>query len=201
MTGPVVVKLGGSLLQAAELRPWLAALAVLPGAPRVVVPGGGPFADTVRDAQARLGFHDLAAHRMAILAMQQYGLMLQALEPRLGLAETSTDLTAIPPGAGMVWLPWRMVGLEPGIEPSWDVTSDSLALWLARHLSSPRLLLVKSADLPPGPTDPDALAGAGILDAAFARLAAGYCGMIRCLGRGDTGRLRDLLSADSWSEP
>ena len=131
MTGPVVVKLGGSLLEAAELRPWLAALAILPGAPRVVVPGGGPFADTVRDAQARLGFHDLAAHRMAILAMQQYGLMLQALEPRLALAETSTDLAAIPPGAGAVWLPWRMVGLEPGIEPSWDVTSDSLALWLA----------------------------------------------------------------------
>ena len=94
-----------------------------------------------------------------------------------------------------------MVGLEPGIEPSWDVTSDSLALWLARHLSSPRLLLVKSADLPPGPTNPEALAGAGILDAAFARLATGYRGTIRCLGRGDTGRLRDLLAAPSWSEP
>lgn len=196
MTGPVVVKLGGSLLQAAELRPWLAALAVLPGAPRVVVPGGGPFADTVRDAQARLGFHDLAAHRMAILAMQQYGLMLQALEPRLGLAETSTDLAAIPPGAGTVWLPWRMVGLEPGIEPSWDVTSDSLALWLARHLDSLQLLLVKSAALPPGPADPAVLAAAGIIDRAFPGLAAGYSGEIRCLARGDVGILAAALAIE-----
>lgn len=196
MTGPVVVKLGGSVLQAAELRPWLAALAVLPGAPRVVVPGGGPFADTVRDAQARLGFHDLAAHRMAILAMQQYGLMLQALEPRLGLAETSTDLAAIPPGAGTVWLPWRMVGLEPGIEPSWDVTSDSLALWLARHLDSLQLLLVKSAALPPGPADPAVLAAAGIIDRAFPGLAAGYSGKIRYLARGDVGILAAALAIE-----
>ena len=199
MTGPVVVKLGGSLHDATELRPWLEALAVLPGAPRIIVPGGGPFADAVRDAQARLGFHDLAAHRMAILAMQQYGLLLQALEPRLGLAETAADLAAVSPGG--VWLPWRMIGLEPGIEPSWDVTSDSLALWLARRLSSPRLLLVKSAPLPPGSTDPAALAAAGVVDRAFPRLAAGCHGTILCLGRSEAGRLRDILAAEPWSEP
>ena len=118
MTGPSV-KLGGSLLEAAELRPWLAALAVLPGAPRVVVPGGGPFADTVRDAQARLGFHDLAAHRMAILAMQQYGLMLQALEPRLGLAETSTDSPPSRPALGRSgcpgeWSAWSLASSRAG---------------------------------------------------------------------------------------
>ena len=37
---------------------------------------------------------DLAAHRMAILAMQQFGLALQAMEPRLALAETEAELRA-----------------------------------------------------------------------------------------------------------
>lgn len=196
MTGPVVIKLGGSLHDAPELRAWLEAVASLPGAPRIVVPGGGPFADAVRDAQARLGFADLAAHRMAILAMQQYGLLLQALEPRLGLAETDADIAAIPPGTGIVWLPWRMIGLDPDIEPSWDVTSDSLAMWLARRLEPSRLLLVKSARLPPGPADPVALAAAGILDRAFPRLAAGYRGEIRCVGRGDAGTLTAVLATE-----
>ena len=85
-----VVKLGGSLHDAPALRHWLERLAILPGPPRVVVPGGGPFADAVRALQPVLGVGELAAHRMAILAMQQFGLALQALEPRLSLAETDT---------------------------------------------------------------------------------------------------------------
>ncbi len=138
--GPRIVKLGGSLHDAPELRPWLAALATAPGPPRILVPGGGPFADAVRDAQARLGFHDLAAHRMAILAMQQYGLVLQALEPRLGLAETEAELRD---GRPVVWLPWELAGRDETIEASWEITSDSLALWLAHKLEAPLLLLVK----------------------------------------------------------
>ena len=55
-----VLKLGGSLLEAPELDAWLATT-VGAGAGRcVVVPGGGPFADRVRDSQPRLGFSDAA---------------------------------------------------------------------------------------------------------------------------------------------
>ncbi len=194
LPGPNVVKLGGSLHHAAELGGWLAALAEAPGPPRVAVPGGGPFADAVRAAQERLGFHDLAAHRMAILAMQQYGLLLQAREPRLALIETEAEMRALPPGAGGVWLPWRLAGLEPGIEASWDVTSDSLALWLARRLGSPRLLLVKSAVLPEGRASAATLAAADVLDRAFPGLAIGYGGDVRCVGRGSAGEAVDLLA-------
>jgi 5-(aminomethyl)-3-furanmethanol phosphate kinase len=155
----------------------------------VVVPGGGPFADAVRDAQARAGFGDLAAHRMAILAMQQYGLMLQALEPRLGLAETEDELRGEAP---VVWLPWRMVGRLETLEASWDVTSDSLALWLARRIGAPRLVLVKSAPLPAsGAAGAAGLAAAGVIDPAFPRLLAAYPGEVRCLGRGDAARLAE----------
>ncbi len=46
-----VVKLGGSLHDSPALRDRLAELATLPGPGRIVVPGGGPFADLVRRLQ------------------------------------------------------------------------------------------------------------------------------------------------------
>ena len=64
-----VIKLGGSHAFAPQLKDWIGAVAAQAGR-IVLVPGGGPFADAVRDAQARMGFDDGAAHRMALLAME-----------------------------------------------------------------------------------------------------------------------------------
>jgi aspartokinase-like uncharacterized kinase len=174
-----VVKLGGSLIAADALRPCLALLAERM-APCVVVPGGGPFADTVRAAQARLGLDELAAHRMAILAMQQYGLLLQALEPRLRLVERAGEVEAlVRERAAGVWLPWAMVGRDATIPASWDITSDSLALVLATRLGAARLLLVKAATVPDGAASLAELAGAGLIDAAFPHLRAAFPGAVR----------------------
>ena len=82
-----VVKLGGSLARDAQLPAWLSMLAEA-GAGRVaIVAGGADFANAVRQAQRHWEFNDLAAHNMAVLAMGQTALMLQALEPRLQLAD------------------------------------------------------------------------------------------------------------------
>jgi aspartokinase-like uncharacterized kinase len=164
-----IVKLGGSLIEAPELRRWLAELAA--ARRHLVVPGGGPFADAVRRAQAAIGFDDLAAHRMAILAMQQYGLLMGSLEPRLRLAETEAEMTA--DGRSAIWLPWRMIGRDESTQASWDVSSDSLALILATRLRARRLVLVKSGN--EGAPD--------LVDAAFARLRPSYAGELRVLHR------------------
>ena len=79
---PAVVKLGGSTASAAGMDAWIAALAGS-GLPLVIVPGGGPFADQVRQAQKRLGFSDGAAHAMAILAMDQFGHVILDRDERL----------------------------------------------------------------------------------------------------------------------
>src|SRR5882757_2855389 len=78
----IVLKLGGSLASSGGLTACLAALGTLRGE-IVVVPGGGFFADAVRAAQPRFGFSDRAAHHMAILAMEQYALLLVDRLPRL----------------------------------------------------------------------------------------------------------------------
>jgi 5-(aminomethyl)-3-furanmethanol phosphate kinase len=167
--GPIVVKLGGSFAFSQNLKKWIAACTACAGRV-VIVPGGGPFADTVRSAQSRMGFDDQAAHQMAVLAMEQYGRALASHDSLLSLAD-STDaiqrcLTAeqVP-----VWMPARMVFDAADIAPSWDATSDSLAAWLSGRIGAIRLFLVKHVESLPGRKRCEDLAAAGIVDKAFPR--------------------------------
>jgi aspartokinase-like uncharacterized kinase len=184
-----VVKLGGSLAGDPALPRWLAAIAEGP-VPRLVVPGGGPFADAVRALQPRLGFDERTAHGAAILAMQQYALVLAAIEPRLLLVEGGAEIAeAARAGRSMLWLPWATIGRDPTIEASWRVTSDSLSLVFAIRLAVPELLLVKAAVLPEEPVELERLADAGILDRAFPELARAYSGRIRIAPACEPGTL------------
>jgi aspartokinase-like uncharacterized kinase len=177
-SGLTLVKLGGSLCGGPELRRCLRAIVEAEPGPRLVVPGGGPFADAVRAAQGQLGFDGLAAHRMAILAMQQYGLLLHALEPRLALVEEEAEIAALVAArAAGVWLPWALIGRDATIAASWDVTSDSLALILATRLGAARLILAKAAPVPAA-ADLAGLAAGGLLDPAFPGLARAFAGRI-----------------------
>src|SRR5690606_1029758 len=127
-----VVKLGGSLASNPGLKDWLAVLARRGGGRVVIVPGGGPFADAVRVAQRRWNFPDPVEHRMALPAMEQYGLLLAGMQPRLRTARTAAEIAEIlARGAAAVWLPFAMTaGPEArDIEESWNMTSDSLAAW------------------------------------------------------------------------
>ena len=139
----------------------------------VIVPGGGPFADAVRLAQKRLKFTDAVAHHMALLAMEQYGRAIADLAPAMQTAETLPSIRArLESGQVVVWLPTKMVLGRSDITESWEVTSDSLALWLSRRLRARGLLLVKSARLPQGPRSAAELSRRGIIDAAFPRMLA-----------------------------
>ncbi len=165
-----VVKLGGSLAHSPALLNWLETLASL-DIPIVIVPGGGPFADEVRRAQTRWRFSDEAAHRMAILAMRQYGLMLADLRPALAATELDAIADALLQGATPVWLPAIESLSAAGIAASWDVTSDSLAAWLAGRLGAAHLALVKSVAAPALRISCAELVAQGIIDRAFSRFA------------------------------
>jgi aspartokinase-like uncharacterized kinase len=182
-SGLTVIKLGGSLVEAPELRRWLARIVEEPG-PQVVVPGGGRFADAVRDAQAPLGLGEAACHRMALLAMAQLGCALVGMEPRLVAAPSVAEVqAALGQGRRPVWLPLDLLAGHAEIEENWRVTSDSLALWLARALGADLLLLVKSAGMPEGEATAEALARTGLVDAAFPAWRAGFEGEVRLVHR------------------
>ena len=45
----------------------------------IIVPGGGEFADQIRVSQKYFNFSDEIAHKMALLAMSQYGYFLTGI--------------------------------------------------------------------------------------------------------------------------
>jgi len=125
-----IIKIGGSLYNSKYLIHWLDAISSYSSKNLIVVPGGGPFADQVRQADDKFNLDQCCAHNMAILAMQQYGNMLVSLCPRL-IAVNSVEKIRQVWGSSKtaVWEPYEMVRDQYNLDKSWDVTSDSLALW------------------------------------------------------------------------
>ena len=144
----VVVKVGGGLLADLDaFRGVLAALGQVAATRRVVVvAGGGPFADAVRALDGRLPLGDDAAHWMAVLAMEQYALALDALVPGARLVESRAEAErALAEGALPVLAPLRWLRAADPLPHSWTVTSDSIAAWVAGALGAGLLVLVKPA--------------------------------------------------------
>jgi len=128
---PLVVKLGGSLHnQIPDIIPLLCKSE----RPLLVVPGGGLFADAVR--QERVA--DDAAHWMAIAAMEQYAWVIASHGMR------TTDILTVPETT-TVFLPYISMRQRDPLPHSWDVTSDSIAAWIAAELGI-ELLVLKSVD-------------------------------------------------------
>jgi aspartokinase-like uncharacterized kinase len=193
--GPIVVKLGGSVVRSPELSSWLDAIAAA-RAPIVVVPGGGALADEVRAAQARLGFGDAAAHRMALLAMDQLAWAIAGLRAGFEVGAAEEDLRAALEGGHVaVWAPYAFIAGRTDIEASWRVTSDSLALWLAGRLGARACYLIKSiARRPQQRTGAAQLARDGIVDEAFPAMFAEASVAAVLLGRGDQPGFAAALS-------
>jgi aspartokinase-like uncharacterized kinase len=193
---PVVVKLGGSVIRSRELSAWLDAI-VAARAPIVVVPGGGALADEVRASQARLGFGDAAAHRMALLAMDQLAWAVAGLRQGFQVGATEDELRgALERGLVAVWAPYALIAGRSDIEQSWRITSDSLALWLAGRLRSPRCYLIKSiARSSQTRTSAAQLARDGIVDEAFPAMLAGAGVAAVLFGRGDQAAFASAMAA------
>jgi aspartokinase-like uncharacterized kinase len=128
---PLVVKLGGSLFSRV---PELVPVFQQSPCPLFIVPGGGRFADAVREAR----LPDDEAHWMAIKAMDQYGRYAGSY----GL--TITDLLKIPEKT-TVFLPFRSTKQYDPLPHSWNITSDTIAAWIAGKLGL-ELLILKSVD-------------------------------------------------------
>ena len=167
-----VVKLGGGLLAHAAL--FDAALAAIAAAAQgrrlLIVPGGGVFADTVREVDRDLHLSDDAAHWMAVLAMDQYAYLvasrlaggvivedLRQIDAAVSRAIAEIAELAEKPGSASsshsalhvnvpVLAPFRWLRKTDPLPHSWTVTSDSIAAWVAGQVGARRLVLVK----PPG---------------------------------------------------
>lgn len=192
-----VVKLGGSLANSEELPRWLDVIATAGAGKVVLVPGGGPWADEVRAAQKREGFDDRVAHRKALRAMEHYGKVLAGMRTNLVPAAGIADIQeALRKDQIPVWMPYEMVVSDLSIPESWDVTSDSLAAWLAKQLNAPALLLVKPLKIDGPQPGIEDLVRRGWVDPAFAKFTSGMHLRILLLGQGDQKAVERMLIAD-----
>jgi 5-(aminomethyl)-3-furanmethanol phosphate kinase len=191
-----VVKIGGSLSADPLLPHWLELLAQLGGGRVTVVCGGGIFADEVRRMQAQWALNDLAAHNMAVLAMAQTAYQMQALNPALQLATRQSDiLRVLRKGRTAVWLPLELQRELPDAQTTWDATSDTIALNLARKLNAERLVMVKSCAIDPQLTLAQ-LGEHGVIDRLFAALSDGADFPIDIMHKAELPRMRALLLGD-----
>jgi aspartokinase-like uncharacterized kinase len=158
----IVVKVGGSLFDHPQLGTRLLAyLRSLAPSKVLLVPGGGPVADKVRELDRVHGLGEEASHWLAVRAMDVMGGVLRALicDPSIRVLD-SLDFV-------------RDDDLSPGSLPhSWDVTSDSIAARAAVVFGAERLVLLKSVDMPKATTWDDA-AQRGWVDARFPRVVEG----------------------------
>jgi len=138
----VVVKIGGGLLRdegLEGLRRACLEVGALAASRRVlVVPGGGPFADAVRDVDTKVGLGDEVAHELALRAMDQLGVLLAPLLPG---AQLLTSLT-VPASLGLLAVA-PAFGDRRDVPASWAVTSDSLAVLAAGAIGAQEAVLLK----------------------------------------------------------
>ncbi len=152
----VVVKLGGSLLDLADLPERLRVVFTrLAGDQPLLVCGGGAAVDIVRHWHECFGLDEERSHWLALEAIRLNQRLLLDLLPEL-------ELVADRSAAELVWQRGRVplldlmsfvsaeesvISAEERLPHNWDVTSDSLAAWVARRWPARRLMLLKSAEL------------------------------------------------------
>jgi aspartokinase-like uncharacterized kinase len=162
----MIIKLGGSLTYSNAIKDCLAIIEQTKLINIVIVPGGGEFANQVRYAQQVWQFNESIAHEMAILAMQQMALLFHGLYPNFQLIKSIRDFSNLMANSvPVIWSPILSELNQANIPATWEMTSDSLAIWLAIQLHVEQLIVVKSIFM--NSQNYQQLAEQGIVDSLF----------------------------------
>jgi hypothetical protein len=133
-----VVKIGGSLFPeyAVELAKQLK------DTNSVIILGGGEFANLIRRYDSQMNFSDEANHWTAIDCMEIIAKLVNDKVDSAELAYTIEEVNQISDdGLTPIFVVSEFLKEEDPFECSWDVTSDSIAAYVA-HLLNANLLIV-----------------------------------------------------------
>jgi aspartokinase-like uncharacterized kinase len=165
-----VVKLGGSVISDASLCDVvLRVIGRCASTHRLlVVPGGGRFADAVRELDCRVGLSDDAAHWMAVRAMDESARVVVDRLAGGRLVATGGEIADVHAcGQIPVLAPSRWLAEADPLPHSWDVTSDSIAAWVAGRVGASRLVLVKPRGVRAHRSEETDGGGLALVDASF----------------------------------
>jgi 5-(aminomethyl)-3-furanmethanol phosphate kinase len=152
VTTPVtVVKVGGSLFDipglGKHLISWLAELKQA----TLLVPGGGPLVDVLRELDRRYSLGETTSHWLALQAISINAQVLSKLIPNSEITNQKSPSWGRWEGGRVAILDAHEFARhddgEPGGLPAlWSVTSDSIAARTANALAAAELVLLKSVD-------------------------------------------------------
>lgn len=150
----IVVKVGGSLYDYAQLASRLSLFVDSLAPARIAIfPGGGPFADVIRQLDICHGLGEEKSHWLAVQSLSSAARFLaQLLEPRAKVVTSLAQCQAIWTD-GLVGVidpePFARddIRYEDALPRTWNMTSDSMALQLARRWRAKRVVLLKSVDV------------------------------------------------------
>jgi aspartokinase-like uncharacterized kinase len=182
MTVGVVVKVGGSLFDLPDLGPRLARwLGARPTRDALLVPGGGPAADAVRDLDRWQRLGEERAHVLALRALTLNAHFLAGLLPAAEVVDgPDGGAAAVRRGRVPVLDAFAFVRDDErrhpadGLPHSWSATSDAVAARAAVAAGARQLLLLKSVTVA-AEQGWDAVARRGQVDEVF-------CGVVREAG-------------------
>jgi 5-(aminomethyl)-3-furanmethanol phosphate kinase len=161
----LLIKFGGSLCEPQVLPPLAKVIRRLAATvPVTILPGGGPFANAVRDWDRRQHLGDTTSHWMAIAAMDQFGRFLES--GGFGVAVYDPAMLGAN-GTPRIFLPYRFLHETDPLPHSWSVTSDSIAAYLASVFRINRLVLLKATDGPTSPCSVSTAVEASLIDSSF----------------------------------
>ena len=182
-------KVGGSLFDLADLGQRLKTLRDerFPGEAVLIIPGGGAFADSVRQADQVHHLPGESAHQLALQAMRISAAMVATIVGESLVDDPTTQQELVrqwrsEEDAEPSLAVWDVIGAWQMAQPSlekqwgvlptdWSITSDSIAAAFAWHWGAQKLVLCKSIDRPSS-DDYQAWADQGLVDECFPRLAA-----------------------------
>lgn len=169
----ILFKLGGSLLDQTGLLERIRVFAALRAESiPVFLVGGGAAADMVREWDRTQGLGDDVAHDLALEAMGLNEQLLLKLMPELRLVRSLSQLemaekekrpTLI---CAACFCRWGEQTTGQRLPRTWDLTSDSIAAWLAGLIEAEELVLLKSVEWIAGTTWDEA-AERGWVDPCF----------------------------------
>jgi 5-(aminomethyl)-3-furanmethanol phosphate kinase len=160
----IVVKLGGSLYAHPSLRSGLNRwLDPLP-APIFIVPGGGALADSVREFDRVHGLGERVSHWVALQSLVATADMVRTLVDRVDVHVVDVH---------------EYCRRNDELPNTWDVTTDSIALYLAMREGADKIVLLKSQSRPLGSWNE--LAANGYVDRYFPTIAERSTLAIECV--------------------
>ena len=159
----------------------------------IVVPGGGEFADQIRVSQKYFNFSDEIAHKMALLAMSQYGYFLTGINKSIKIIKNINDIYKIKNKGSFLWLPGNSLEHKIGLPQTWDFTADSIALWLATCLKADKLIMVKSKEIFFDQSNIDLHISKNDIDKGFKELIYKYEGQLIFLEKKQYDVLKEII--------